>query len=157
MATPVHGLFEAHLTVSDLNRSVAFYRENLGLELASVFSERKVAFFWIGGRGHTMLGLWETGTAPQRMSLHIAFQTTPQQVLESPVRLREHDITPLDFFGHPTAEPSVLAWMPAASVYFSDPDGNQLEYIAMLATEPRPDLGVLSWSDWLTATADSVA
>jgi lactoylglutathione lyase len=34
----------------------------LGLELARVFPERKVAFYWIGGAGKAMLGFWEVGT-----------------------------------------------------------------------------------------------
>jgi lactoylglutathione lyase len=31
---PLCGLFETHLTVSDLQRSIAFYRDILGLQLA---------------------------------------------------------------------------------------------------------------------------
>ena len=31
---PVAGLFETHLTVSDLDRSIAFYRDVVGLPLA---------------------------------------------------------------------------------------------------------------------------
>jgi lactoylglutathione lyase len=46
----------------------------------------------------------------------------------------------------------VLCWMPAASVYFDDPDGHSLEFIAMLPDRPRPDLGRLSWSDWRGTT-----
>jgi hypothetical protein len=42
----------------------------------------------------------------------------------------------------------VLAWMPAASVYFHDPDGNLLEYITMLDGPARPELGVVRWADW---------
>jgi lactoylglutathione lyase len=39
--------------------------------------------------------------------------------------------------------------MPAASVFFDDPDGNFLEYIAMLDDERQPELGrLLSWSEW---------
>ena len=39
--------------------------------------------------------------------------------------------------------------MPAASVFFDDPDRNFLEYIAMLDDEPQPELGLLlSWSEW---------
>jgi len=38
--------------------------------------------------------------------------------------------------------------MPAASVFFDDPDGNVLEYICMLPEPPRPDVGVVSWSEW---------
>ena len=44
--------------------------------------------------------------------------------------------------------PVVLAWLPAAAVYFRDPDGHLLEYIAMLPHEPRPDLGVVRWQQW---------
>jgi hypothetical protein len=39
--------------------------------------------------------------------------------------------------------------MPAAAVYFRDPDNNLLEFITMLPDPPRADLGVLSWSDWV--------
>lgn len=37
--------------------------------------------------------------------------------------------------------------MPAA-VYFFDPDGHQLEYLAMLPDASRAALGVLPYSDW---------
>jgi lactoylglutathione lyase len=65
---PVRDLFETHLTVVDLQRSMTFFGQVLGLELAAVFWERKVMFYWIGGHGSSMLGLWEVGTGPQRLS-----------------------------------------------------------------------------------------
>ena len=55
---------------------------------------------------------------------------------------------PYSFFGQETEEPTVIAWMPAATVYFRDPDNHLLEYLAMLADEPRPELGILPWSEW---------
>ena len=66
MSKPVAatGLFETHLTVSDLGRSVAFYRDVVGLPLALELSERGAAFFWIGGAGEAMLGLWLLGSVP---------------------------------------------------------------------------------------------
>jgi hypothetical protein len=33
--------------------------------------------------------------------------------------------------------------MPAASVFFHDPDGHLLEYLAMLPHQPRPEAGVV--------------
>ena len=36
----------------------------------------------------------------------------------------------------------------AASVYFRNPDGHMLEYLSTLDKEPRPDLGIISWSEW---------
>jgi lactoylglutathione lyase len=40
----------------------------------------------------------------------------------------------------------VIGWMPAAAVYFTDPDGHTLEYLAMLEGPPEPDLGIVPWS-----------
>ena len=40
---------------------------------------------------------------------------------------------PLGFFSEPADEPAVIAWMPAASVFFRDPDGHLLEFVLQLA------------------------
>ena len=72
-----------------------------------------------------MLGLWEVGTGPQRLSSHLAFRVELPNLLDAPARLRAAQIVPLDFAGEPTEEPVVLAWMPAASLYFRDPDGRE--------------------------------
>jgi len=148
VSVPVSGLFENHLTVSDLGRSLAFYRDVVGLPLALELPERGAAFFWIGGPGEAMLGLWSLGSSPIGLSLHIAFKATREDVLDACDRLRATGVTPLSFFATETTEPSVIGWMPAAAVYFRDPDGHLLEYLAMLDAEPRPDLGILSWSQW---------
>lgn len=145
---PTSGIFETHLTVSDLKRSMNFYGELLGFELAYHLPERRVAFYWIGGRGRSMLGVWEAGTVPQRMSLHTAFAVDLEVLLGSPLKLRQLGIEPLDFDRQPTNEPAVLAWMPAGSIYFYDPDGNMLELLTMLPDKPRPELGVVPWSAW---------
>ena len=38
--------------------------------------------------------------------------------------------------------------MPAGAVYFRDPDGHLLEYLAMLDEEPRPSAGIVAYSHW---------
>jgi lactoylglutathione lyase len=144
----VDGLFETHLTVSDLGRSIAFYRDVVGLSLALEVPDRSAAFLWIGGPGEAMLGLWSLGSAPMGLSLHLAFRTSLEHVLEACDRLRAEGVTPLSFFAAETAEPSVIGWMPAAAVYFRDPDGHLLEYLAMLDEPPRAALGVVPWSQW---------
>ncbi len=146
---PIGGLFEAHLTVSDLERSVAFYRDIVGLPFAHRIPDRHVAFFWIGAPGAGMLGLWSVHSSPLFMRLHIAFRVTLPQVEASIDALRQAGLTPRNGGGGPTiAEPVVLAWMPAASVYFDDPDGHSLEYICMLPDRPRPDLDRVPLSRW---------
>jgi lactoylglutathione lyase len=76
-------LFEAHLTVHDLDCVIAF-RDRLGLELAYVLPERQVAFVWIGGPGHSMLGLWVGSASPNTLRLHLAFGLDLEAVLAAP-------------------------------------------------------------------------
>ena len=82
----VRGLFEAHLTVADLARSVSFYRDLVGLPVALEIPERGAAFHWIGQPGRAMLGLWSIGSAPIGMQLHIAFEMSLADVLAAPQR-----------------------------------------------------------------------
>jgi lactoylglutathione lyase len=145
-ALTVRGLFETHLTVADVPRSSAFYRDVVGLPVALELPERGAAFHWIGAPGQAMLGLWSLGSAPMGMQLHVAFAMALDDVLAAPDRLRAQGIEPLSFFGVPADEPSVIGWMPAAAVYFRDPDGHMLEYLAMLDGPARPELGIVGWS-----------
>ena len=109
---PIRGLFEAHLTVSDLDRSIAFYRDVLGLPLAHRVPERQVAFFWVPSSDKAMLGLWSIGTSPLRLRLHIAFDVALPQVFESVAALRRAGIKPRSGTGESIDEPVVLTWMP---------------------------------------------
>ncbi len=150
---PIYGLFETHLTVSDLQQSITFYRDIVGLQLALEVSERNVAFFWIGDNAsrRSMLGLWSVGTAPIGLNLHVAFEVAAiNDLLDAPKRLKDNGIIPLSFFGEESLEPSVIGWMPAAAIYFRDPDGHLIEYLTMLNDEERrPDLGIVNWSEWI--------
>jgi lactoylglutathione lyase len=145
----IDGLFETHLTVSNLARAIAFYRDVLGLPLAHTAPERRVAFFWLGAPGRAMLGLWEASDV-LRLHLHFAMAVSLDELLAAPARLRQFGVTPRGFHGEPSDEPVVLTWMPAAAVYFTDPDGHNLEYLTMLPNRPRPDLPGMPWSEWQT-------
>lgn len=50
----------------------------------------------------------------------------------------------------------VFAWMPALAIYFKDPDGHDLEFIAILEGEGKPELGVINYEKWLIARAISL-
>jgi lactoylglutathione lyase len=150
---PVVALFEAHLAVSDVGRSVTFYRDVVGLSVAHEVPSRSAAFLWVGGPGDGMIGLWSLGSAPIGVTSHLAFKTTLPDVLSATGRLRSQDVTPLSFFADETDEPSVIGWMPAAAVYFRDPDGHLLEYLAMLEAPPRPDRGIVPWSHWASSSS----
>jgi len=142
------GLFETHLTVSDLERSIAFYRDVVGLPVALELEDHRAAFFWIGAPGEAMLGLRSIGSAPLGTSHHIALTVSLADVLDACDALRSNGITPLSFFGSETAEPSVIGWMPAATVCFRDPDGHLIEYLAMLEEPARAEDGIVPWSEW---------
>jgi lactoylglutathione lyase len=157
MPTPVRpavrALFEAHLPVSDLAAAVGFYRDVVGLELAYEVPDRGAAFMWTGGAGGSMLGLWTLGSAPMGMLLHVAFTVDLEELHRAPVALAAAGVAPLSFFGDPADEPSVIGWMPAAAVYFRDPDGHMLEYLAMLDEPARPEEGITTWSGWVAGAA----
>lgn len=144
----ITGLFETHIDVADLERAMRFYGETLGLELGTVDERRRIAFYWVGSRGEAMLGLWEK-PSDQIRPQHFAFRATAEDILERAVPyLKERGLTFTNFVRDGTDRPMVFGWMPALAIYFRDPDGHSLEFLAMLPDEPRPELGVVSWEDW---------
>jgi lactoylglutathione lyase len=144
----IEDLFETHLTVSNLERSITFYRDILGLDVGIKVSEHNCAFLWIGGPKQSMLGLWSTGLVPIGSKLHVAFKVSINDLLNLPSVLRAKGITPVNVLGEETDEPTVISFIPSVSVYFHDPDGHLLEYLALLDEEPRPNLGIITWSQW---------
>jgi catechol 2,3-dioxygenase-like lactoylglutathione lyase family enzyme len=140
----IKALFETHLNVRDLERSIPFYRDVLGLPLAIHLPERKVAFFWTPNPGESMVGVWETGTSPNALRLHIAFTVELSDLEASISRLQAAGIA----ITQGRDEPLVFAWMPAAMVSFLDPDGHLIELISMLPDPPRPELGLVRLSEW---------
>lgn len=150
-----HGLYEVHLPVTDLARSIDFYVEKLGFEpgvggggdpsALLLFSDADTRF---------MLGLFQVESIEHRHAAeyHVSFRVAAEDVDRMVPYLRERGIEPLH---PPTApvqgpmdEPIVHGWMPAAAVFFRDPDGHLLELIADLHEEPRPDFVYRPLSEW---------
>jgi len=152
-ATFLRGLFETHLHVLDLERSMKFYRSILGLELGRHEPERRAAFYWIGKDQSTMLGLWEAppwvldATSNIVRTQHIAFAVSLED-MDRAIQHLTNRIELRNFYDEITNEPSVFGWMPAASIYFHDVDGHLLELIARIDHEPAPEIGIVSLSEW---------
>ena len=94
-----------------------------------------------------MLGLWEK-PADDIQRQHFAFRISLEDMKYAKQDLLSRGLEPRNFLLDGTKDPMVFAWMPAVAIYFQDPDGHSLEYIATLEGEPRPDLGVISWAEW---------
>jgi lactoylglutathione lyase len=140
-------LFEAHLNTANLEQAILFY-EKLGLEMAYKIEDRRVAFFRFGKerKMSQMLGIWESKESVKRK--HIAFGVSYDEITNAINWLKDKGIEATKDFGLDPIEPLVHTWVPAASVYFLDPDGNSLEFIHVLAGEPKPELGVIYLSEW---------
>jgi lactoylglutathione lyase len=144
----IKGLFETHIHVSNLENSMKFYGEILGLPLARYIEPNRSAFYWIGQPGEAMFGIWEkpdTEITPQ----HFAFRCEINDVLNKSVEyLKQRNIPSYNFLKDGNSTPMVFAWMPALAIYFRDPDNHELEFIAMLSGKPRPELGILNYEEY---------
>lgn len=130
----IRGLYEAHLPVSDIAKSMHFY-QGLGLELA--YQGPRVTFFWIE-KGKSWLGLWpsEHANTPYHPSMrHVAFYVELDDMRRAQEWLREHGIAVRDAFGIIGEDQPLILQNGAnyhAAIYFYDPDGNSLEFITPL-------------------------
>lgn len=122
-ASPELGIGHVHLKVSDLERSIAFYRDVIGLEVTQRYG-RGAAFLAAGGYHHHIgLNTWESqgGKPPPRGHTglyHIAFLYPDRAALGRAVaRALAHDVTLDGAADHGVSE----------AVYFRDPDGNGIE------------------------------
>lgn len=150
----IKGLYETHIFVENLQKSIDFYTNVLGLEQCYYEESRKIAFFWIGKPKEAMLGLWEKPKA-EIDKRHFAFRCDQEDVLNKSVGfLTDKGLKPYNFLHDGSQQPMVFAWMPAVAIYFLDPDGHELEFISILEGDARPELGVVSFEDWLKAVQE---
>jgi catechol 2,3-dioxygenase-like lactoylglutathione lyase family enzyme len=148
----IKGLFETHLFVENLKRSIEFYGTTLKLKQCRFDAERRIAFFWIGEDKQHMLGLWEKPKNEIDIR-HFAFECEPEWILNESVDFFEsRNITSWNFLNDKTEGPMVFAWVPAISIYFSDPDGHELEFIGILPGKYKTEKEkrVVTYQKWLT-------
>jgi catechol-2,3-dioxygenase len=144
----IKGIYETHINVENLERSIDFYQNVLGLEKCGYNDDRRIAFFWVGKPQEYMLGLWEKPKA-EIVKMHFAFRCDRDDILnKSAAFLKERNLKPYNFLKDGTDRPMVFAWMPAVAIYFDDPDGHCLEFISILEGKPRGELGIISYEEW---------
>ncbi|MDP5092265.1 MAG: VOC family protein, partial [Polaribacter sp.] len=81
----IKGLFETHLFVENLERSIDFYTNVLNLEMYLFEKERRAALFWIGKPQQAMLGLWEKPKEEIDIR-HFAFQCDWDWILNDSIK-----------------------------------------------------------------------
>ncbi len=121
-----------HLKVSNLERSIAFYRDVIGLEVMQVYGDQ-AAFLSAGGYHHHIgLNTWESldgAPAPRNHPglYHTAFVYPDRPALGRALsNVLKHGIHLTGAADHLVSE----------AVYFDDPDGNGVE---LYRDRPRED------------------
>ena len=107
------------IRVKELARSEVFYRDVLGLEEGLRDERRPWLFLRAGGQDGMIVLQEDKGEWPTQ---HVAFTVDEADIDRAADELRERGV---DVRG-----PVFHEWMPARSVYFSDPDGHGLELCA---------------------------
>lgn len=147
----IKGLYETHLFVENLEISIDFYTNILGLKQCRFNPDRRLAFFWIGKDKQAMLGLWEK-PKEEIDQRHFAFECDPEWIVNESVSfLKSHNLNFWNFLQDKKEQPMVFCWVPAVSIYFTDPDGHYLEFIGILPgkTKSNEEKRVVSYKEWL--------
>ena len=81
---------------------------------------RKWLFLWVGNKSGMIVLQEEDGEWSVQ---HFAFSVDPSEINNLKIKLKEKRLS--------VEGPVVLDWMNAVSLYFEDPDGNNLEFCAI--------------------------
>ena len=115
----IRGIYEVAIRVRDLPKAEHFYRKVLGLEVG-LRDERRSWVFLRAGCG--MIVLQEDKS--QWPTQHFAFSVPESEIESAAGTLQDQGI--------PIEGPVLHDWIPAKSIYFSDPDGHDVELCAQL-------------------------
>ena len=117
---PIRGVYEIAIPVKELPRAETFYRDVLGLKVGLRDSKRNWLFLYAGGDAGMVVLQENTGAWPAQ---HFAFRVEESDLESAAAALRARGVE--------VEGPIFHSWMPATSIYFSDPDGHQLELLAL--------------------------
>jgi len=116
---PIKGVYEIAIRVKDLSVSEPFYTNVLGLEIGIRDTKRNWLFLRAGGEAGMIVLQEDSGDWPRQ---HFAFTIDESDIERAAASLSEAGVK--------LEGPMFHEWMPATSLYFEDPDGNQLELCA---------------------------
>ena len=123
----VKGLGEVSIQVRDLDAMQKFYEEVVGLEVLRRDDDERFVFFKVaeGYGGHSQnLALFEASNTlnPQESTLHhIALNVALEDFESERMRLEGLGLK---------VNATVHEWLHVRSLYFYDPEGNHLEFVA---------------------------
>ena len=131
---PARGISEVILVVQDVARSVAFYRDTVGLPVDDV-SSPKFAWFWAGPPGKQQrigitAGPLSFGAEHIKGPQHFAFGTEDARIDDLKAALERQGIE--------VEGPVAFTFWNARSIYFSDPDGNRVEFCGFRDPDAPP-------------------
>ncbi|AXI08480.1 glyoxalase [Oceanobacillus zhaokaii] len=144
----IKGIFETHINVSNYQNSAAFYDKLLNIIPLFEDSTRKSKFYWVGKPGESMLGIRENYPSPLIQRQHFAFKVNLDDISSARDYLSDLGIETTNFLGESSENLLVFPFMPAVSIYFKDPDGHSIEFLAMLKDPPKPELDIMTLQEW---------
>ncbi|MFD3932241.1 VOC family protein [Streptomyces sp. NPDC058614] len=126
------------LNVTDLDRSLAFYRDVLGFGVIGEGKEDDRRYAFLGDGGRPLLTLWQQAKGPYDTGSaglhHLALE------VDSLDQVRVYE-TALRGYGVEFAYDGVVAHgegAPSGGIFFHDPDGVRLEIYAPTGAEEAP-------------------
>jgi catechol 2,3-dioxygenase len=127
----------AHLTVTDLDRSIEFYERSIGLRVRN--RDAETAVLWAGGAGDLLVLTAEPGARPagRHAGLYHVALLHPSRVelARAAARLAATRAPILGASDHDISE----------AIYLQDPDGNEIELAADRPRRAWPDVRDPGW------------
>lgn len=117
---PIRGVYEIAIRVKNLSRAEKFYLDVLGLEVGLRDEKRNWLFLKAGGDAGMVVLQEDTGEWPLQ---HFALTIDEADIESAEAVLRKKGVE--------VEGPIFHQWMKSTSLYFADPDGNQLELLAV--------------------------
>jgi catechol-2,3-dioxygenase len=125
---PIRGVYEVAIRVKDLSRAEPFYLDVLDLEVGIRDEKRNWLFLKAGGDAGMVVLQEDKGEWPLQ---HFAFTINESDIEPAATMLRERGVE--------VEGPVFHKWMNSTSLYFSDPDGNALELLAVIPRSGESD------------------